>query len=73
MPNAHRAGLAAWLMGFAQMLGATCSGLLLSVMQDGTAWPMVLLHVLFALAAFITFHALRSPRRGAMQIADKIL
>lgn len=71
MPNAHRAGLAAGLMGFAQMLGATCSGLLLSVMQDGTAWPMVLLHVLFALAAFITFHALRSPRRVAMQIADK--
>ncbi|MBB1521067.1 MFS transporter [Aquipseudomonas guryensis] len=71
MPNAHRAGLAAGLMGFAQMLGATCSGLLLSVMQDGTAWPMVLLHVLFALSAFFVFHALRRPRRAGMQVAHE--
>jgi DHA1 family bicyclomycin/chloramphenicol resistance-like MFS transporter len=61
MPNAHRAGLAAGFMGFAQMAGATCSGLLLSTLQDGTAWPMVLLNGLFAVAAFSAFHLLR-PR-----------
>ncbi|TWC38513.1 DHA1 family bicyclomycin/chloramphenicol resistance-like MFS transporter [Pseudomonas sp. SJZ079] len=61
MPNAHRAGLAAGFMGFAQMAGATCSGLLLSTLQDGTAWPMVLLNGLFAVAAFSAFQLLR-PR-----------
>lgn len=61
MPNAHRAGLAAGFMGFAQMAGATCSGLLLSILQDGTAWPMVLLNGLFAVAAFSAFQLLR-PR-----------
>lgn len=61
IPNAHRAGLAAGFMGFAQMAGATCSGLLLSVLADGSAWPMVLLNALFAVAAFSAFHLLR-PR-----------
>lgn len=72
MPNAQRAGLAAGLMGFAQMLGATCSGLLLSALQDGTAWPMVLLHMIFALAAFAFFHLLREPRVAAAQTAAKL-
>ncbi|VXB65848.1 MFS transporter, DHA1 family, bicyclomycin/chloramphenicol resistance protein [Pseudomonas sp. 8AS] len=61
IPNAHRAGLAAGFMGFAQMAGATCSGLLLSLLADGSAWPMVLLNTLFAVAAFAAFHLLR-PR-----------
>ncbi|WAC44426.1 MFS transporter [Pseudomonas sp. SL4(2022)] len=61
IPNAHRAGLAAGFMGFAQMAGATCSGVLLSLLADGSAWPMVLLNTLFAVAAFCAFHLLR-PR-----------
>lgn len=66
IPNAHRAGLAAGFMGFAQMAGATCSGLLLSLLQDGSAWPMVLLNALFASLAFSAFHLLRTrPHRGA--------
>ena len=60
IPNAHRAGLAAGFMGFAQMAGATCSGVLLSLLADGSAWPMVLLNTLFAVAAFCAFHLLRS-------------
>jgi DHA1 family bicyclomycin/chloramphenicol resistance-like MFS transporter len=59
MPNAHRAGLAAGFMGFAQMAGATLAGVLLGLLQDGTSWPMVLLHGLFASAAFAAFHLLR--------------
>lgn len=61
IPNAQRAGLAAGFMGFAQMAGATCSGLLLGMLQDGTAGPMVIVHGGFALAAFGAFH-LRRPR-----------
>jgi DHA1 family bicyclomycin/chloramphenicol resistance-like MFS transporter len=61
IPNAHRAGLAAGFMGFAQMAGATCSGVLLSLLADDTAWPMLLLNTLFAVAAFAAFHLLR-PR-----------
>ena len=64
IPNAHRAGLASGFMGFAQMAGATCSGLLLSQLQDGTAWPMVMLNGGFAMAAFAAFH-LRRPRPAA--------
>jgi len=59
MPNAHRAGLAAGLMGFAQMFGATCSGVLLSQLRDGSAAPMVIIQASFALAAFVAFHLLR--------------
>ncbi|MET1080167.1 MAG: MFS transporter [Pseudomonas sp.] len=59
MPNAQRAGLAAGFMGFAQMAGATLSGVLLSLLQDGSAWPMVLLNSLFAAAAFCAFQLLR--------------
>lgn len=72
MPNAHRAGLASGLMGFAQMLGATCAGLLLSALQDGSAWPMVLLHAIFAVAAFVLFHLLRAPHPAAAQAAAKL-
>ena len=61
IPNAHRAGLAAGFMGFAQMAGATCSGVLLSILADGTALPMLLLNCVFAVAAFSAFHLLR-PR-----------
>ncbi|MBA4244880.1 MAG: MFS transporter [Pseudomonas sp.] len=59
IPNPQRAGLAAGLMGFAQMAGATLGGLLLTWLQDGSAWPMVALHALFAALAFAGFHLLR--------------
>jgi DHA1 family bicyclomycin/chloramphenicol resistance-like MFS transporter len=62
MPNAHRAGLAAGLMGFSQMFGATISGVLLSTLRDGSAAPMVLLQGGFAVAAFVAFHLLRQRR-----------
>lgn len=60
IPNPQRAGLAAGLMGFAQMAGATLGGLLLTWLQDGSAWPMVALHALFAALAFAGFHLLRA-------------
>jgi len=59
MPNAHRAGLAAGLMGFAQMFGATCSGLLLSLLRDGSATPMIVIQACSAATAFVAFHLLR--------------
>ncbi|ARS49257.1 major facilitator transporter [Ectopseudomonas mendocina] len=65
MPNAHRAGLAAGLMGFSQMLGATCSGLLLSALQDGTASPMIGLQGAFAISAFSLFHLMTRKARSA--------
>lgn len=65
MPNAHRAGLAAGLMGFAQMFGATCSGVLLSHLRDGSAAPMIIIQACFAVTAFVAFHLLRE-RRPAM-------
>ncbi|MGH8355825.1 MAG: multidrug effflux MFS transporter [Pseudomonas sp.] len=61
IPNAHRAGLAAGFMGFAQMAGATVAGLVLSPLQDGTALPMLALHSVFAALALAAFHLLR-PR-----------
>lgn len=65
MPNAHRAGLAAGLMGFSQMFGATFSGMLLSHLRDGSATPMILLQGCFAVGAFVAFHLLRE-RRSAL-------
>lgn len=62
MPNAHRAGLAAGLMGFSQMFGATLSGFLLSHLRDGSATPMILLSGGFAVAAFVAFHLLRARK-----------
>ena len=59
MPNAHRAGLAAGLMGFAQMFGATCSGLLLSQLRDGSAAPMIIIQAGLALSALVAFQLLR--------------
>ncbi|RMT58359.1 hypothetical protein ALP43_01631 [Pseudomonas azotoformans] len=59
MPNAHRAGLAAGLMGFAQMFGATCSGLLLSQLRDGSAAPMIVIQAGLALSALVAFQLLR--------------
>ncbi|AOE84105.1 MFS transporter [Pseudomonas sp. TCU-HL1] len=70
MPNAHRAGLAAGLMGFAQMLGATCSGLLLGALQDGSAWPMVGVQAVFAVAAISAFAVMtRKPRGEVVSVA----
>ena len=59
IPNAHRAGLAAGLMGFAQMFGATCSGLLLSQLRDGSAAPMIIIQAGLALSALVAFQLLR--------------
>lgn len=64
MPNAHRAGLAAGLMGFSQMFGATCSGVLLSHLRDGSATPMIMIQAGFAVSAFVAFHLLRQRRGG---------
>jgi DHA1 family bicyclomycin/chloramphenicol resistance-like MFS transporter len=65
MPNAHRAGLAAGLMGFSQMFGATCSGLLLSHLRDGSATPMIVIEACFAVLAFVAFHLPRQrPVKG---------
>ncbi|WJN61729.1 MFS transporter [Pseudomonas sp. SO81] len=70
IPNAHRAGLAAGLMGFSQMLGATCSGLLLGALQDGTAWPMIGLQGAFAVSAFSLFKLMtRQTRTAAVSAA----
>lgn len=66
MPNAHRAGLAAGLMGFAQMFGATCSGVLLSQLRDGSAAPMIIIQGGFALLAWVAFHLLRQRQVKAL-------
>lgn len=66
MPNAHRAGLAAGLMGFAQMFGATCSGVLLSQLRDGSATPMIVIQAAFAVTAFVAFHLLRQRASKAL-------
>ncbi len=66
MPNAHRAGLAAGLMGFAQMFGATCSGVLLSQLRDGSATPMIVIQAAFAVTAFVAFHLLRQRAPKAL-------
>ncbi|MDO4238232.1 MULTISPECIES: multidrug effflux MFS transporter [Pseudomonas] len=66
MPNAHRAGLAAGLMGFAQMFGATCSGVLLSQLRDGSATPMIIIQAAFAVTAFVAFHLLRQRAPKAL-------
>lgn len=68
IPNAHRAGLAAGFMGFAQMAGATCSGLLLGVLSDGSAWSLLIVHLLFAIAGFAAFHLLTA--RPAARLAS---
>ncbi|MNY44395.1 multidrug resistance protein D [compost metagenome] len=60
IPNPTRAGLAAGFIGFAQMAGATVSGLLLSQLQDDTAVPMIALNVAFAVAGFLLFRIILS-------------
>ncbi|UVJ46570.1 multidrug effflux MFS transporter [Pseudomonas sp. LS1212] len=69
IPNPTRAGLAAGFIGFAQMAGATVSGLLLSHLQDDTAFPMVALNSAFAVAGFLIFRILRSQKAKAAQVA----
>lgn len=66
MPNAHRAGLAAGLMGFAQMFGATCSGVLLSLLRDGSATPMIVIQACFAATACVAFHLLRQRQANGL-------
>lgn len=55
LPNPHRAGMAAGFMGFAQMAGATGAGLLLSILENGTALPMLGLQLGFAALGFVAF------------------
>ncbi|HYD99982.1 MAG TPA: MFS transporter [Alphaproteobacteria bacterium] len=63
LPNPHRAGMAAGFMGFAQMAGATAAGVLLSLVQDGSATPMLAVQALFALLGFGAFRlTLRAAR-----------
>ncbi|AYC35088.1 MFS transporter [Pseudomonas cavernae] len=69
MPNAHRAGLAAGFMGFAQMAGGMSAGLVLSRFQDGTALPMIAVHCAFALGAFAAFQILRPRAPGNVPVA----
>jgi len=64
--------LAAGLMGFSQMAGATLAGLLLGALQDGSAWPMVALNALFAVLAFLFFHLLRVRPAVTAAVAGKI-
>lgn len=72
IPNPQRAGLAAGLMGFSQMAGATLAGLLLGALQDGSAWPMVALNALCAVLAFLFFHLLRSRPVVTAAVAGKL-
>lgn len=72
IPNPQRAGLAAGLMGFSQMAGATLAGLLLGALQDGSAWPMVALNALFAGLAFLLFHLLRARPVVTTALAGKL-
>jgi len=69
IPNPTRAGLAAGFVGFAQMAGATVSGLLLSRLQDDTAVPMIALNVVFAVAGFLIFRIMRAQKAKAAQVA----
>lgn len=57
LPNPHRAGMAAGFMGFAQMAGATVSGVILSLVQDGSASPMLATQLAFAAVGFVAFRA----------------
>lgn len=72
IPNPQRAGLAAGLMGFSQMAGATLAGLLLGALQNGSAWPMVALNALFAGLAFLLFHLLRARPVVTTALAGKL-
>jgi DHA1 family bicyclomycin/chloramphenicol resistance-like MFS transporter len=72
IPNPQRAGLAAGLMGFSQMAGATLAGLFLGALQDGSAWPMVALNALFAALAFLFFHFLRVRPVVAAAVVGKL-
>lgn len=69
IPNPTRAGLAAGFIGFAQMAGATLSGLLLSALQNDSALPMIGLNVTFALAAFGLFRLARAHQARAVALA----
>jgi len=44
------------------MFGATCSGLLLSHLRDGSATPMIMIQASFAVTAFVAFQLLRQRR-----------
>ncbi|WP_146011614.1 MULTISPECIES: multidrug effflux MFS transporter [unclassified Pseudomonas] len=68
IPNPNRAGLAAGFIGFAQMAGATISGLLLSRLQDDSALPMVALNAAFAVAGFLAFRIMRARRTHTAKV-----
>jgi DHA1 family bicyclomycin/chloramphenicol resistance-like MFS transporter len=68
IPNPTRAGLAAGFIGFAQMAGATISGLLLSRLQDDSALPMVALNAAFAVVSFLAFRIMRARKAPAAKV-----
>lgn len=72
IPNPTRAGLAAGFIGFAQMAGATVAGLLLSRLQDDTAFAMVALNAAFAIAGFVIFRIMlaRKPRAAKLALGE---
>lgn len=47
--------MAAGFMGFAQMAGATAAGVLLSLSQDGSALPMLIIQSAFAILGLAAF------------------
>lgn len=69
IPNPARAGLAAGFIGFAQMAGATVSGLLLSRLQDDTAFAMVALNAAFAVCGFVMFRVMLAHKHRAAKVA----
>ena len=69
IPNPTRAGLAAGFIGFAQMTGATVAGLLLSRLQDDTAFAMVALNAAFAVAGFVVFRIMLARKSRAAKLA----
>jgi DHA1 family bicyclomycin/chloramphenicol resistance-like MFS transporter len=60
MPNGHRAGAAAGMMGFAQMAGATAAGLALAQLPGGGT-AMLGLQTVLALLAFAAMAAVSRP------------
>jgi len=48
------------------MFGATCSGVLLSLLRDGSATPMIVIQACFAATACVAFHLLRQRQANGL-------
>ena len=64
-PFPERAGSAAALLGFTQMMTGLAANALSSLWYDGTPRPMATLNAVCALAALAAFLILLRPRQGA--------